>query len=126
MKKSFFRSLNIGIFCFIFFWTLGYGSSVDELEQKCNANNAKSCIELGSLYENGKGVKQDYLKAKELYEKACDSGEALGCAVLGVLYETGKGVRQDYFKAKEFYGKACDLGLQEGCDGYRQLNEKGY
>ncbi|HDX6330197.1 TPA: Sel1 repeat protein [Campylobacter fetus subsp. venerealis] len=31
------------------------------------------------MYENGKGVKQNRSKAKELYGKTCDIGAQLGC-----------------------------------------------
>ena len=84
------------------------------------------CHNLGVLYQNGQGVKQDYQKAVQLLQKACDGGEAGGCSLLGVFYETGQGVRQNFSTAKQYYGKACDLGLQLGCDNYKKLNKKGY
>jgi len=34
---------------------------------------------LGALYEEGKGVRQDYNIAKEWYGKACDNGYQDGC-----------------------------------------------
>ena len=85
------------------------------------------CVNLGLLYEDGKGVKQDYRKAKLYYEKACRNlNEALGCFGIGTRYNKGLGVRQNSQTAKEYYGKACDLGEQAGCNKYRELNEKGY
>ena len=84
------------------------------------------CFNLGSLYDNGKGVKQNYQKAAELYQKACDGGNANGCSNLGSLYTNSQGVKQDFSTAKQYFGKACDLGLQLGCNSYRILNEKGY
>ena len=83
-------------------------------------------LNLGVLYADGQGVKQNYQKAAQLYQKACDSGEAGGCAILGVSYQKGQGVKQNFSTAKQYYGKACDLGFQLGCDNYRKLNEKGY
>ena len=41
--------------------------------------NAKSCGLLGAMYADGKGVKTNLSKAKELFGKACDFGEQLGC-----------------------------------------------
>ena len=39
------------------------------------------------MYDNKKGVKQDYEKAFELYTKPCNIGnDALGCRNLGFLY----------------------------------------
>jgi len=40
--------------------------------------NAKGCKNLGGMYEYDIEVKQDTLKAKELYAKVCDSGNAQG------------------------------------------------
>jgi len=37
------------------------------------------CSNLGLMYQNGRGVRQNYSKAKELFGKACDSGDAEGC-----------------------------------------------
>lgn len=54
---------------------------------------------LGMMYATGTGIKQDYFKARELYEKACDGKVHRGCLGLGLLYETGSGVMQDYSKA---------------------------
>ncbi|WP_258033465.1 tetratricopeptide repeat protein [Campylobacter concisus] len=85
-----------------------------------------SCYNLGTLYNKGQGVKQDYYKAAQLWEKGCDSRDDLSCYNLGILYEKGQGVGRDYHMAKELFRKACDLGLQPGCDFYKKLNEKGF
>ena len=34
---------------------------------------------LGALYEEGYGVRQNNITAKELYGKACDMGSQFGC-----------------------------------------------
>ena len=65
-------------------------------EKSCNLNDAQGCFNLGMLYEDGKGVSQNFQTAKEYYGKACDLGN------------------EDNDVA-QFY-----------CDGYRKLNEKGY
>ena len=100
----------------------GYQKAAQLYQKACDSGNARGCSNLGVLYENGQGVKQDYQKAAQLYQKACDSGNAEGCYNLGVSYENG----QSFSTAKQYYGKACDLGLQLGCDDYKKLNKKGY
>ena len=75
------------------------------------------------MYENGRGVKQDYFKAVELYTKACDGRVTIGCNNLGNMYHKGQGVRQSDSKAKELYGKACDAGFDDGCKNYTILNK---
>lgn len=98
--------------------------NLKELETNCNNGDIDACFSLARLYYYGKGVKQNYQKAAELYQKACDGGEPYGCVLLGFLYEEGKGLRQDYAIAKEYHGKACDLGAQFGCDEYKRLNNR--
>lgn len=86
---------------------------------------AQSCFNLGVAYNQGKGVRQDYHKAAELYKKSCDMKFAQACHNLSILYFNGQGVRQNNSTAKEYFGKACDLGIQDSCDNYKLLNNKG-
>jgi TPR repeat protein len=62
---------------------------------------------LGLLYRNGRGVTQDYVKAREWYEKAAAKDNATAMFNLGWLYDNGQGVTQDYVKAREWYEKAA-------------------
>ena len=84
-----------------------------------------NCALVGILYEEGKGVRQDYVKAAEYYKKGCDLGYAISCKALGNLYMQGKGVPRNRSSAKRLFGKACDLGEQEACNKYRELNQAG-
>lgn len=92
------------------------------LSKGCDGGIAEGCFNLGIIYENGQGVKQDYFKAVELYGKACDGGEAKGCFNLGAMYVNGQGVRQSRTDALKYFGKACDLKYQNGCTEYAKLN----
>ena len=85
------------------------------LQLACNGGDAKSCFDLGVLYEGGKGVPKDKTKAAGLYRKACDAGSASGCFALGLMYKWGKGVPQNRVKAAELFRKACDAGLAAAC-----------
>ena len=99
-------------------------------EIACNKGNgdvfqSEPCYILGNMYNDGKGVRQDYYKAHELYKKACDMKYGGACNDLGVLYVEGQGVRQNLSTAKQYFGKACDLGIQAGCNNYKVLNNQG-
>ena len=85
--------------------------------------HAASQYQLGTLYQEGRGVRQDFLVAVSWYQKAAEQGHAASQYQLGSLYQEGRGVRQDKLQAKEWFGKACDNGNQNGCDAYRILNE---
>ena len=91
-------------------------------EKAAEQDDTWSQHNLGVMYQNGMGVRQDYYKAVKWYRIAADNHSANSRNNLGVMYENGTGVRQDYKIAKEWYGKACDIGDQKGCDNYRRLN----
>ena len=100
--------------------------AVTLFNKACEGGNATGCNNLGLMYDNGQGVKQDYHQAVKLYTKACEGGNAAGCSNLGLMYANGQGVKQDYHQAKELFGKACDGGEQVACDNYAILNKQGY
>ncbi len=54
-----------------------YSKAIKFFEQGSKQGNPKSEFLLGHMYEKGMGVKQDYLKASELYQKAADQGYLL-------------------------------------------------
>ena len=65
---------------------------------------------LGSLYEIGRGVPQDYAQADAWYRKAAEQGYADSQNMLGRAYEEGEGVPQDYAQATAWYRKAAQQG----------------
>ena len=69
---------------------------------------------LGFLYENGLGVKQDFAEAAAWYRKAADQGDPESQNNLGVLYTTGKGVPLDLTEAVRLYSLAA---AQEDLEG---------
>lgn len=82
----------------------------------------EGCLNLGIIYQYGKGVTTDLDKAVRLYQKACDSGVMFGCIQLGIFYQYGRGVTEDLSKAAQLYKKVCDGGEMLGCDLLRELN----
>lgn len=90
-------------------------NDLPKYKKACSLNNGFGCREAGVFYDNGYGVKQDYLKAKKYYRKACSLNYGSGCTDLGRLYYHGRGVKQDYLKAKTYYRKACYLNDSNGC-----------
>ena len=90
--------------------------------QAAEQGYAKAQFNLGLIYYNGQGVRQDYTQAVQWYRKAAEQGDAKAQYNLGVMYDNGQGVRQNYKIAKEWFGKACDNGLQQSCDAYRTLD----
>ncbi len=81
---------------------------------------------LGLLYESGRGVAQNYAKAREWYEKAAAKGDAIAMSNLGGLYADGFGVAQDYAKAREWYEKAADKGNAIAMNNLGFVYENGH
>ena len=88
-------------------------------EAACKEGSAKSCYELGFLYNAGKGVKKDHEKAYSYYTLSCDAGYARACTRLGLLYGQGKGVKRDRGKALSLYKQGCEGGHVDGCTLYQ-------
>lgn len=66
-----------------------YQMAAQQFKKACDGENASGCYNLGFLYENGQGVKQNYFKAKEFYGKACDGGVEIGCKDYSILNKQG-------------------------------------
>ncbi|HFA7670055.1 TPA: sel1 repeat family protein [Neisseria gonorrhoeae] len=89
--------------------------------QAAEQGNAAAQFNLGVMYENGQGVRQDYVQAVQWYRKASEQGDAQAQYNLGLMYYDGRGVRQDLALAQEWLGKACQNGDQNSCDNDQRL-----
>ena len=76
------------------------------LRQLAESGYAPAQTRLGSLYQDGQGVKQDYAQAMAWYLKAADQGDWLAQSNISQLYMNGWGVKQDFAKATEWLQKA--------------------
>ena len=111
--------LSLGIFITLSFgatiidWVIAYEkgdfkTAFPIFEDLASKGNATAQYVLGIMYENGEGVKQDYIKAKEWYTKSANKGLAEAQYNLGGIYFNGKGVKQDYRQAIYWYKKAAN------------------
>ena len=74
-----------------------------------------ACSILANFYDEGLGVRQDFVKAFHYYNKACDFGEGNSCGSAGFKYHIGEGVKQDVNYAIKLYTRACELEGSGGC-----------
>lgn len=58
-------------------------------------------------YHYGRGVTQDYEKARGWFLKAAEKGDAESQYYLGMVNNIGQGVKQDYAQAAAWYEKAA-------------------
>ncbi|MFO1507196.1 MAG: bifunctional trypsin-like peptidase domain-containing/SEL1-like repeat protein [Lysobacterales bacterium] len=85
-------------------------SDLAHTEALAKQGDAEAQYHLGLIYQFGKGVPPDLVKAAYWYDKAAEQGDALAQTVLGVMYDLGEGVLQDHAKAAYWYGKAAAQG----------------
>ena len=71
---------------------------------------AREQYDLGVMYQEGQGIRQDYMKAFECYTKAAEQEFSKAQYNLGTLYKKGQGVPQNFIKAAEWYTKAAESG----------------
>ena len=102
-----------------------YQKSSKYYQKGCDLNSAFGCSWMGYLYENAKGVSQNFNHAINLYSKGCRGNNEFGCSSLGGMYLHAKGTEQDYEKALSFYTKGCKLGSNFGCSNLAYMYKTG-
>ena len=81
-----------------------------ETLQAAERGDAHAQALLGSMYANGRGVRQDYAEAVRWYRQAAEQGHAVAQKNLGVMYYEGRGVRQDDAEAVRWTRQAAERG----------------
>ncbi|MGC1497776.1 MAG: tetratricopeptide repeat protein [Sulfitobacter sp.] len=100
--------------------------AVELYTQAAEAGHAGASVSLGVLYQDGKGVIQDFARARALYEGPANAGHARALNNLGLLYVRGNGVPQDYARAAEYFAKASEQGLPIAMTNLGVLYENGF
>ena len=101
--------------------------TLSDMKTWAEQGNVDYQLEVGRIYYEGEGVRQDLVLSRRMFQKAANKGDIRGQMLLGFFYENGLGgLRQNRATAKELFGKTCDKGFQRGCDEYRRLNKRGY
>ena len=72
--------------------------------------NAAAQNNLGLMYDNGRGVIQDYKEAVKWTRLSANQGYAGAQNNLGLMYDNGRGVIQDYKEAVRWYRLSADQG----------------
>lgn len=67
--------------------------------------------QIGTMFLDGHGVKQDYQKAVSLFKFAAELDYPSAAHNLGYMYDNGEGIMKDEIEAVKWYQKAAELGL---------------
>ena len=76
------------------------------------------------MYEQGRGVPQDYAKAVEWYRKAAEQNEPAAQYSLGLMYDQGTGVQRNLSEATRWYRLAAKNGDPDAKAYLRAQNRK--
>ena len=83
--------------------------------------NANAQYNLGLMYEEGEGIRQNYNMAMKWYQDSADQDDADAQYRIGVLYAQGKGVTKNKQQAQQWYQVACNNGNSRSCTAYSKL-----
>ena len=84
--------------------------NIDTPKEQAATDDAETQFHIGTLYETGKGVPQDYTQAVLWYRKAAEQNLAIAQYRLGVLYANGVGVPLDKAQSASWFQKAAAQG----------------
>jgi uncharacterized protein len=87
-----------------------YGTALKLFRPLAEQGNADAQNNLGWVYEQGSGVKQDFKEAMKWYRLAAEQGSARAEYSLGVLYYNGRGVPKSLQDAIKWYQMAATQG----------------
>ena len=90
------------------------------------AGHTQAPVNLGMLYQTGRGVAQDFDHAHALYKVAAEAGSARAQNNLGLLYVRGHGVAQNYEQAAKLFTAAANQGLKQAMGNLGVLYENGF
>lgn len=102
----------------------GYKLILNDYRERCQ-KQIHVLFSLAKIYEEGRDVEQDFVKAFDYYLRATEFGHIGAMYNVGSLYENGEGVTQDFTKAAEYYMQAADKGNSDAACCLARLYEEG-
>ncbi len=76
----------------------------------CAAGDPNACVLEANAYHDGTGAKQDWGKARELYENGCNANNFAACLRLRDMYRFEEGVTKDLERADTLLKKVATDG----------------
>jgi len=88
-----------------------YGTALRLWRPLADRGDADAQYNLGVMYNNGDGVRQDYAEALKWHRQAAAQGNGNAQFNLGLMYDQGRGMLPDYGEAARWYRLAADQGV---------------
>ncbi|KAG0244933.1 hypothetical protein BGW41_005532 [Actinomortierella wolfii] len=96
-----------------------------QYNQAAKQEHVQGQVGVVTLYDCGKGVKQELKKAVAWYRKGADQGSSFAQYMLGRMYQVGLGVVQDDVMAESWYRRAAEQGHVDSQFNLGVMLEKG-
>ena len=88
-----------------------YRTALAQWQRLAEAGEASAMLGIGTLYDTGHGVPQNFSAALDWYRRAADAGSASGAFNVGVMYDNGRGTPVDRAEAVRWFRIAADRGF---------------
>jgi TPR repeat protein len=100
-----------------------YDGALKEWQPLAESGEAIAQFNVGLMYYEGQGVRQDYARAAEWFQRAADQGYLKAQYNLGAMYGVGKGVKRDFVEAYMWLD-LCAANGDSKCVAQRDLVAK--
>jgi TPR repeat protein len=92
-----------------------------EVERLAKRGSSYYQTSLGTMYETGRGVPQDYRLAAQWYYRAAEQGNVRAQHLLGMLYDKGQGVTLDHVEAHKWLNLAASRASSADRDYFTRI-----
>ncbi len=104
--------------------TADYPEALKLYRRGVQHDDYRAMIDLGDMFEQGRGVKKDAAQAVQLYEQAADRSRWAQFK-LGILYSQGQGVPKNEAKALQWWQKSADGGNGKAQNNLGVIYDRG-
>lgn len=66
-----------------------FNLEIRDYRDRCNKGDTMGCYKLATMYSTGRGLRQSYRKAKELFVRGCEMGDNASCMEAYMMIESG-------------------------------------
>jgi uncharacterized protein len=102
-----------------------FATALQLFQPLAERGDASAQCNLGVMYEQGRGVAQNYREAMRWFRLAAVQGNASAQSNLGVMYYKGQGIAQDYGEAMKWYRMSAEQRNPEAQFNLGVMYEEG-
>jgi uncharacterized protein len=101
-----------------------YKEAVNYFHVSAVQGDALAQLLLGLMYNEGKGVNQNFAEAVKWYRRSAELGNSSAQNNLGFMYSYGHGINKDYVLAHMWFSLSFSNGSEHGLEGRKMIEKK--